>query len=145
MMKKLIALTLMAATVAACGNKPVPDPAIAACPAKTLKVLQKNQEVLKDVVPGESPVGAVKDLRGMVRQATLEKGGDSMGVAFYQTGLPKCPWLVADEMLTPVVVKNGTIVAKGGRMLTDLTHSGWVITEAAWPWQRYEFGYLPNK
>lgn len=144
-MKKLMLIALLAAAVTGCGGKPPPDPAIALCPARTIAVLQKNQTVLAAVVPGESPASTVKGLRGVARHATLDRGGEAMGVVFFQTGLPKCPWLRGQDALTPVVIKDDVIVAKGHDMLTDLTHKGWVIREATWPWQRYEFGYLPQK
>lgn len=144
-MKKLIVIVTLALVATACSKKPEPDPVIALCPARTVQILQKNQLVLDGVEAGKSPASAIKNLRGVVRKATLEKGGDSMGVVFFQTGLPKCPWLQGQEAVTPVVVRDGVVMAKGSQMLTDLTHGGWVITEAAWPWQRYGFGYLPSK
>lgn len=145
MMKQTALLALVAMTTAACGGKPPPDPAIAVCPAKTIQIIQANQLALRTVEPGQTAVEHLNGMRGVNRSATLEKNGETLPVVFYQTGLPKCPWMAGQETMTPVVVRDGVIVAMGSQMLVDMTHSGWVIKEATWPWQRYDFGYLPIK
>ncbi len=145
MMKPFVFVALTAVLVSGCGGRAPVDPNIALCPAKTIAVIQTNQHALGEIVPGKTSADALKGLNGVARTATLEKSGESLPVIFYQTGLPKCPWMSGVETLTPVVVKDGVIVAKGAQMVADMTHSGWTIREAAWPWQRYEFGYLPSK
>lgn len=142
MMKPLTLLALVT-LLAACGSKPKPDPAIALCPAKAIQIIQKNQMALSGVEAGQTPVEDLKGLRGVARTASLEKGGEALPVIFYQTGLPKCPWMQGQDALTPVVVRDGVVVAKGTQMVTEMTHSGWSFKDATWPWQRYEFGYLP--
>lgn len=144
-MKKLVLLMVVLA-VAGCSKKPAPDPNIALCPEKTVKVMQDNQAFFSKVVPGETRISGMKKMQGLVRKATLEKPGEeSVGVLFYQTSLPRCPWMVWGESLTPVMVRDGVIVSLGSTTLKDMTAHGWVLKEATWPWQRYDFGYLPQK
>ena len=142
-MKKLI-LSMMLVVLAGCGKPPV-DPNIAACPEKTILVLQQNQRFMESIKVGTTSAADLKSLKGLKREATLVRRGESMDVLFYQTGLPRCPWLVWGESLTPVVVNNGIIVAFGGQTVRDMAAQGWEIKEAKWPWQRYDFGYIPVK
>jgi hypothetical protein len=53
--------------------------------------------------------------------------------------------MIWGESLTPVVVKDGVIVAVGTPAVKDMAAHGWTLKEAAWPWQRYDFGYIPMK
>ena len=141
-----IPLMMTVVLLAGCGNKPIPDPNIKLCPEKTISMLQDNQAFISAAVPNQTPVSAFKKQRGLVRKASLEKAGESsMSVLFYQTGLPQCSWIVSSETLTPVVIRDGVVFTIGGQALKDLTAKGWVIKEATWPWQRYDFGYLPQK
>lgn len=144
MMMKKIGFLVMMVALAGC-SKPAPDPNIAACPERTILILQKNQAFMENVKAGETSAKDLKKLKGLTRKATLEKGGESMKVSFYQTGLPRCPWVLARESQTPVVIKDDVIQSVGGQALKDLTAKGWVLKESTWPWQRYDFGYLPVK
>lgn len=144
-MKKLALILTMLAVVGCSSDKPKPDPLIAACPERTVSMVQANQSFLGQVVSGETPAKGLKALKGLKRKATLERNGDEMGVAFYQTGVPGCPWVMSTESLTPVVIKDGVIVAVGTVAVKEMMAKGWKIKDAAWPWQRYDFGYLPQK
>lgn len=85
--------------LAACSSKPEPDPNIALCPEKTIKILQDNQQFFSTVVLDTTPVTSLKKRKGLVRRATLEKAGETdMNVLFYMTNLPRCPWLVGYEL-----------------------------------------------
>lgn len=133
--------------VAGCSSdKPIPDPAIAACPEARVSLVQDNQRFLDTVKVGETKASKLSDLEGLRRKATLVKSGEKpMDVWFYQTGLPGCPWAMSVESLTPVVIKDKVIVAYGTQSVKDMTAHGWVLKEATWPWQRYDFGYLPRE
>jgi hypothetical protein len=145
MMRYTFPLMLLALAVAGCGEKPKPDPNIALCPEATIKVLQANQRFFDAVKVGETPSSSIRKLRGPVRKATLVRAGEpSMRVYFYETNLPRCPWLVNYESLTPVVVRNNVIDGLGAEGVKKYTDKGWVLQEAEWPWQRYHFGYVPQ-
>lgn len=128
-------------------DEPLPDPAIAACPEKVVRVAQANELFFEQKVKvGATRASKLDDLDGLKRVATLVKdGAPSMEVRFYQTGIPRCPWVMAKDSLTPAVIKDGVIVAYGVDSVHDMTSKGWRLKEAAWPWQSYEFGYLPYK
>lgn len=146
-MKKILLLMVCLAVVAGCSRaKPKIDPAIAACPERTLRMLQDNQRYFETLEKGEQPVESLRKVKGFVREATLVKlNEEPMKVLFYQTGLPTCAWLVYKEVYTPVVIRDRTIVAVGSEQVKELTAHGWALQEAAWPWQRYDFGYIPPK
>lgn len=142
----LMVCGLAAMAAGGCGQKKMTDPVAVRCPEKTVRMLQINQRFVDSVVPGETPVKGLKKLKGIRRWAVLEKPGEApLDVAFLQTGLPTCPWVVASESLTPLVVKDGVIVKLGTQRVRDMAAEGWVIKGAAWPWQRYDFGYIPTR
>ena len=136
----LIAVTLLAG----CGKPPV-DPNIAACPEKVISMIQDNQRFMESIKVGETSSDALRPLKGLKRKATLVRGGDSVRVFFYQTGLPQCQWMMSSESLTPVLVQDGVIIAFGSQTVRGMAAKGWVLKEATWPWQRYDYGYIPIK
>lgn len=144
-LKMTVAGLLLVAVGGCSSSKPKPDPLIKACPERVISVVQANQSFLEQVVRGSTPAKDLTKLKGLKRKATLVRNGEEMGVAFYQTGIPGCPWVMSRESLTPVVVQNGVIMAVGTTAVQDMTAKGWSLKEAAWPWQRYDFGYLPQK
>lgn len=143
-------IILFVVCVAICGCAPKykapKDTTAAMCPEKTIAMMQQNTQFFETVVPGRTSAEPLRRLKGLKRKASMDKPGEApMDIVFYQTGLPTCAWNVYTEALTPVVVKNGTIMAVGSDQVKELTAHGWVIKEAAWPWQRYDFGYVPPR
>lgn len=140
---KIGCLALVAA-LAACGGKP--DPLVARCPARAVQMADRNQTFLTRVEMGETSAKPLNGLGGLVRQATLDRPGQApLKVAFFQTGVLGCPWQVNQPMITPVVIKDGVIVAVGSQMLQGMIDDGWQIREATWPWNDYQFGYIPPR
>lgn len=118
----------------------------AACPQRAVQVALDNQTFLShEVVVGQTSSQTLKRRKGVYRKATLEREGQYRDAVFLVTGVQGCKWLPGSSLLTPVVVQDGVIVATGSQTLRDMTAQGWKIREAVWPWQSYDFGYLPKK
>lgn len=143
---KITALSLVcaAAILAGCGG--TPDPVAVACKPRDVKVANANQHFVSTLEEERTPATVLLKKKGVVRKATLDKPGENpLRVLFFQTGVTGCPWLAANDASTPVVIKDGFIYRVGNQRLRDLTDDGWTLREAAWPWQDYNFGYLPAK
>ncbi|PZP40049.1 MAG: hypothetical protein DI585_02165 [Pseudomonas fluorescens] len=145
MMSRSLLLCTLVVAVAGCSKKPEPDPNIALCPPETVHAAQMNQSFIDRVNEGETSAKPLKSLKGMQRRATLQRDGETMEVGFFVTGLPKCGWLPANPSLSPIVVRDGQVVATSAIQVRDLIAQGWVMKEAKWPWHNYEFGYLPRR
>ena len=116
------------------------------CPQRAVQVALENQTFLShEVVVGETSSKILKSRKGVYRKAVLEREGQTRDAVFLVTGVQGCKWLPGSSLLTPVVVQDGVIVATGSQALRDMTAQGWKIREAVWPWQNYDFGYLPKK
>lgn len=142
---KLTAAGLMAgvALLAACSK---PAPLELMCPAGAVRVAEANRTFLNRVEMGETSAKPLNGLDGLLRKATLDKDGKPpLRVAFFQTGVVGCPWHVGQPTITPVVIRDGVIVAVGSLMLNGMIDEGWQIREAEWPWNDYHFGYLPPR
>lgn len=141
-LRTTLAMALLVA-VAGCSK---PDPLDLKCPKTSVKITDANHTFMTRVDPGYTSAKPLNKLKGMVRQATLDKAGEApLKVAFFQTAVRGCPWQVAQPAITPVVVKDGVIVSVGSDMLQGMIDDGWKIREAAWPWNNYRFGYIPAR
>lgn len=137
-------LALAGLALASCGGKP--DPLDVMCPADAVRVADKNQTFFSRVEMGQTSAKPLNGLSGMVRQVTLERAGQTpMKVAFFKTAVQGCPWQSGQATITPVVIKDGVIMAVGSVMLQNLIDDGWAIREATWPWNDYQFGYIPPR
>jgi hypothetical protein len=138
------AVLLGASVLAGCGG--TPDPNAAKCPPKAVKTAADNRYFLDGLEEGRTPAIALLKKKGVARKATLEKPGENpLRVVFFQTGVPGCSWMASRSVTTAVVLKDGFVYRIGNERLRDMTDDGWHVREAAWPWQNYDFGYLPAK
>jgi len=143
-MKKLMLLGALVA-VAGCSSEPkIKDPNLAKCPVKEVRMVQANQKAVEQLKMGEAVAPVLDGLGGPSKKATLTKEGEqAYWVGFYQTALPECGWLTYTDTFTPVMVRGGMVEGVGKNDLTFKLEHGWMLQEAAWPWQGYDYGYLP--
>lgn len=145
-MMKRIVFCSVAVVLAACSSGDKAKLVDPACPERAVQVALENQTFLtNEVVVNETSSKLLKKRKGIYRKAVLERDGQKRDAVFLVTGVQGCKWLPGANLLTPVVVQDGVIIATGSQPLRDMTAQGWKIRDAVWPWQSYDFGYLPKK
>lgn len=146
-MRRLLLVAAVGVALAACGRKP--DPMDLVCPPKAVRAVQASQKFFEGVEPGKTTVRDLRTVRRtLARRATLARAGDApVQVWFYQANIPGCPWVAAsaEQTYMPVVISGKVVTAYGMDAVRDMLDNGWAVKEASWPWQRYDFGYLPAK
>lgn len=149
MMKRVAMCVVVAGAVASCSSSSsqLREAELAKCPPKAVQVVRDNQMFLEQGVElHKTPAGALGKRKGIYRTATVSRDGVTMDAVFLVTNMKSCSWVASGwDSLTPVLVQDGVIVGMGSETLRNMTGEGWVIKESAWPWQRYDFGYLPRR
>lgn len=137
-----LAAMLLPLALAACGGKPA-DPAALACPAGPVRDAQQVSQAIRGLQVGDS-AQPLMYAPGMLRKVPLSHVGDTpMALLLFQTGVPGCPWYQGRDIITPVAISNGTVVAVGNGQTRQLIERGWQPGGATWPWQDYRFAYIP--
>lgn len=149
-MRMRLAFCMMAVAVAGCSSsadKLERQAALAKCPPEAVHVVRDNQIFLdQGIVLGKTPSSELSKRKGIYRYSKVTRDGVSMDAVFLVTNMKTCGWVTSGwDSLTPVMVQDGVIVGVGSQTLRDMTAEGWVIKDATWPWQRYDFGYLPRR
>ncbi|TKW60505.1 MAG: hypothetical protein DI628_06270 [Blastochloris viridis] len=149
MMKRIVMLGI-AGLVTACGSsaaKAQREAELAKCPPEAVQVVRDNQMFLDQGIElSKTPARALSGRKGIYRTATVKRDGVTMDAVFLVTNMKSCGWVTSGwDSLTPVLVQDGVIVGVGAQTLRDMTGQGWVIKESKWPWQSYDFGYLPRR
>lgn len=143
----LMGLALVASGCGSSADKLEREAALAKCPPEAVKVVRENQMFLEQsVAVGQTSERELYRRKGIYRYAKVSRDGVSMDAVFLVTNMKGCGWVASGwDTLTPVLVQDDVIVGVGTQTLRDMTAQGWVIKDAVWPWQRYDFGYLPRK
>lgn len=117
------------------------------CPTKLVQAVVGNQTALSMAKVGANRVTDFENLGAPLRKATITKPGEAdLMLLVYPTAVPACPYILGGNLYTPVVVDgDGLILAIGQDHLREWHRQGWMISEAAWPWQSYNYGYIPKK
>ncbi len=140
----------MAVALVGCGSSQKElqrEAELAKCPPEAVQVVRANQIFLEQEVElFKTPAKELSKRKGIYRAATVSREGVTQDAVFLVTNMKSCAWVASGwDSLTPVMVQDGVIVGVGSQTLRDMTGQGWVIKESTWPWQRYDFGYLPKK
>ncbi len=149
MMKRFAMCVCVAGALASCSgaDKIRREAELAKCPPEAVHVVRDNQIFLEQGIElHKTPASALSSRKGIYRTATVKRDGVTMDAVFLVTNMKSCGWVTSGwDSLTPVLVQDGVIVGVGSQTLRDMTGEGWVIKESVWPWQRYDFGYLPRR
>jgi hypothetical protein len=116
------------------------------CPRALVQIALADQRKFALIVDGVTREAELDDMPGLVRRATLVKAGEAnITIHLYQMGVAGCNWVAADNVTEPVMLRDGVVIAHGMAAMDAMTEKGWRIKEAAWPWQRYKFSYVPSR
>lgn len=116
------------------------------CPPATIQHAMQSQRLLAQVQDGVTTTKALRAAGDPLKKATLIKTGEEpLQLWLYRTGVAGCKWLLAEHLAEPVVLRDGIVIAHGAESFSAMTAKGWRIKEAQWPWQKYDFGYIPYR
>lgn len=147
----MLKLALMAAAgalaLAGCSSKPKEIDYSRVCPTKMTQQILANQQAFTMVEVGKTRFADLKGLGAPARKATLIHFGENDKVLLlYPTELASCPFMLPGATYTPVVLDDaGVIIGLGMQDMRDFHAKGWKVQEASWPWQDYNYAYLPRK
>lgn len=146
-MRMLVFTMLVAALAAGCSSKPKELDYRRECPVKLTQAIMANQHALTLVQVNKTRIRDLKDLGRPARRATLVHAGmPDLVLELYPTELASCPFMLPGPTYTPVVLdREGVIIGMGMDDMDDLHTKGWRVMEAGWPWQDYDYAYLPHK
>lgn len=138
---------LTLALLAGCASKPKEPDYKKECPPKVTQAVLGNQRALGLVEVGKTHIGDLKGLSAPTRTIMLSHFGEAdVKVALYPTAVTGCPIMLPGATYTPVVIgDDGTVIGMGMDDMDKLHAKGWTVLGATWPWQNYDYAYIPFK
>lgn len=148
-MKLVMAALAIGATalLAGCSSKPKEIDYSKICPPKLGQQIMANQHAFGMVEVGKTRLADLKGLGKPARRTKLVHFGENdLNLELYPTELESCPFMLPGPTYTPVVLDDsGLIIGMGMEDMRDLHAKGWKVLDATWPWQDFNYAYIPHK
>jgi hypothetical protein len=137
------------------------------CPPAEIQRITNTRARLALIQPGQTRQRELKFLGQPMRSLTLARAGQhDLQVAFYPLSLPTCRWVNDGPNYFPVISqqgREGLVLGTGQATLMELHAQGWELgtrrgamrgilwqrggtfEPTPWPWQSYNYSYLPRR
>jgi hypothetical protein len=137
------------------------------CPPSEVQRIANTRARLGLIQPGATQAKELKFLGAPIRTLTLARAGQAdLAVAFYPLSLETCRWVNNGPNYFPIIMqpgREGLVLGTGQATLMELHAQGWELgtrrlamggifnqnvgtfEPTPWPWQSYDYTYLPRR
>lgn len=165
-MMRSLTLTLMGCAVlvltgcASSTDEQLKAHAIASCPKQSTQDIVATRQFLDGLIPGQTPTKTLRRGPAPIKSMYLIRAYEpALMVYFYKTSLQGCSWLTDESAHVPVIAETtspGMVMGIGRDTLQTLQAQGWQLAyrqgwlhtgyaAIPWPWQTWDYTYLPRQ